>query len=376
MPHREWTHPNTDAMHLVLGVRQRERLQNVPVVGTRAQLPTDHVAELVDGFEEMYRFLMTHRDALLQADGPLATMNGQPMRFIFRPTMVYLRILEQALAPRYLRCGVDVSVELARVCRAFVGAAERPKAWPILAAELQALERLDVPHFTIGTEETSLRVGTGSPVEHYFRRSAYAECASRVIRMNDADLARQSDIIRGCVHARIADVHASDAAATPVEALHQPDERGRRRVAVCTTSALERAAQAIAEDIERRSLRISPDSIDWLGLSYFRRTSRMHVDLLGDSLFDGRCGVALFLAAYSPHHQSFHLPRFGVGGARSRAPASARRPAFGRAIQQGNGHWRCHRHWVRYLFAGHRWPAASRRDADGGRVSRRRATRK
>lgn len=299
MPHRQWTHPNTDAMHLVLGVRQRERLQNVPVVGTRAYLPIDHVTELVDGFEEMYRFLMKHRDALLEANGPIATMNGQPMRFIFRPTMVYLRILEQALAPRYLRCGVDVSVELARVCRAFVGAAERPKAWPILAAELQALERLDVPHFTLGTEETSLSVGTASRIEHYFLRSAYAECASRVIGMNDADLARQSDIIRGCVHARIADVHAGDAAATPVEELNQPDERGRRRVAVSTTPALERAAQAIAEDIERRSLRISPDSIDWLGLSYFRRTSRMHVDLLGDSLFDGRCGVALFLAAYA-----------------------------------------------------------------------------
>lgn len=297
VPHYQWTHPNTDAMHLVLAVRQRDRLQNVPVLGTRAQLVTDHAAELVDGFEEMYRFLMKHRDALLEADGPLAAMHGRPMRFIFRPTMVYLRILEQALAPRYLRCGVDVSVELARMCRAFVGAGERPTAWPILAAELEALERLDVPHFTLGTDETSLSVGTASRVERYFRRSAYSECVSRVHRLNDADLARQSDIIRGCVRARVAAVHAGGVAASPIEAPNRP-ERVRRPLAIATTPALERAAQAIAQDIEKRSLRVSPDSIDWLGLSYFRKTNRMHVDLLGDSLFDGRCGVALFLAAY------------------------------------------------------------------------------
>jgi type 2 lantibiotic biosynthesis protein LanM len=326
MPHQQWVHTNTDAMHLVFGLGERERLQNVPLLGTRAQLPTDHVAELVGGFEEMYRFLMKHRDALLQKDGPLATMNGQPLRFIFRPTMVYLRTLEQALAPRYLRCGVDVSVELARMCQAFVGGAERPKAWPILAAELQALERLDVPHFTHGTDENSLSVGTASRIEQYFRRSAYEECALRVKRMNDADLLLQSDIIRGCVHARIADVHAGGAAAT-VERLNQPDTSGRARIAVSTTPALESAAQAIAEDIERRSLRVSPDSIDWLGLSYFRKTKRMHVDLLGDSLFDGRCGVALFLAAYGSitgHGTSRDLALEALGPVRRRLRADRR----------------------------------------------------
>ena len=296
VPHHQWTHTNTDAMHVVLAARLRDRLHNVPVIDTRAQLPGDHITEVVGGFDEMYRFLMEHRDALLETDGPFAAMHRQQMRFIFRPTMVYLRILEQALAPRYLRSGIDFSVELARVCRAFVGGAERPKAWPIMTAELQAMERLDVPHFTIGTDETSLSVGPASRVEHYLRRSAYDECVARVNRMDGVDLAQQGEIIRGCIHARIAAVHAGGIAAAAGHASHQ---RRPRLVAVAAASALEHAARQIAEEIERRSLRISPDRVDWLGLSYFRKTNRMHVDLLGDSLFDGRCGVALFLAAYA-----------------------------------------------------------------------------
>jgi lantibiotic modifying enzyme len=119
---------------------------------------------------------------------------------------------------------------------------------------------------------------------------------ARVNRRDGGDLAQEGEIIRGCIHARIAAVLAGGIAAAAGHASHQ---RRPRLVAVAAASALEHAARQIAEEIERRSLRISPDRVDWLGLSYFRKTNRMHVDLLGDSLFDGRCGVALFLAAYA-----------------------------------------------------------------------------
>jgi type 2 lantibiotic biosynthesis protein LanM len=216
------------------------------------------------------------------------------MRFIFRPTIVYLRILEQALTPQCLRSGIELSIQFANLCRAFMNSSERPKAWPILAAEFRALEQLDVPYFGLGTDDTALTVGVRSPIDDYFQRSGYDEAVSRIRQLNQADLARQIEIIRGSVYCGVADVHAGGGDSRPGERVNAP-----RRVTVPRPSSLEREAQAIAEEIRRRSIRISPDQIDWVGLSYFRKTDRMHVDLLGDSLFDGRCGIALFLAAYA-----------------------------------------------------------------------------
>jgi class II lanthipeptide synthase len=83
-------------------------------------------------------------------------MKGQSMRFIFRPTIVYIRIPEQSLAAQCLRFGVDVSIQFANLYRAFLDADDKPSAWPILAAEFKALEQLDIPYFGLSTDRQRL----------------------------------------------------------------------------------------------------------------------------------------------------------------------------------------------------------------------------
>ncbi len=297
LPDRRWIHANTDTMRLGWGVKPAKLLANVPVLGTAPQTPADHVNELVDGFEEMYHLILSHREPLLSAEGPIATMKGQAMRFVFRPTIVYLTILEQALTPACLQSGVDLSIQLANLCQAFVVASEKPKSWPILAAELDAAEQLDVPHFTLNTDGTTLTSAGAELVENYFARSGLDECVSRIHRMSDMDKVLQSELIRGTVYCGIAGVHTGGSYSVSSDHATETELYRMGEKTLPNRYSLVQAACSIADEIQRRSIQIKNGNIDWLGPIYSPQTDRMQVNLLGDNLFDGRCGIALFLAA-------------------------------------------------------------------------------
>ena len=57
------------------------------------------------------------------------------------------------------------------------------------------------------------------------------------------------------------------------------------------------AATAIGLEIERHALPDGTESVSWIGLRYLDGADRYQLDVLGDSLYDGCPGVALFLAA-------------------------------------------------------------------------------
>lgn len=87
---------------------------------------------------------------------------------------------------------------------------DRPTAWPILRAELRAVERLDVPHFTGVTSEPVL-LGLDAPLGGDLRTSGCEDMVARIARIarfGDADLVLQREIIRGTLYARAAEPHA------------------------------------------------------------------------------------------------------------------------------------------------------------------------
>jgi lantibiotic modifying enzyme len=69
LPHRQWVGINSDAMHVSWVVKPAERFPNVPTLGRIAQSPIHYLGDLVEGFEEMYRLLMSRRDSW-QPTGP------------------------------------------------------------------------------------------------------------------------------------------------------------------------------------------------------------------------------------------------------------------------------------------------------------------
>jgi type 2 lantibiotic biosynthesis protein LanM len=282
----DWRGVNTDAMVLCYRIANIPPEKNVVRIGEQALEATDFEPEILTGFEEMWRELVQRRDALLAEGSPLTAMRELPMRFLFRATRIYLSVLMNALAPEHLDSGARFSIELDLVCRPFLTTASKPAVWPILGAELAAMGDLDVPYFAGRTDSEALEIGDGTTLPHYLRRSGYADVAERISRLDDADARWQLALIKGSFQARVArNVRVVGGVHDPAPA--QPLE----------TAEMRAEAERLALELDRRSISDLRNEINWLGLAVVAETERVQLQPLGDALYEGRCGVALFLAA-------------------------------------------------------------------------------
>ncbi len=196
----KWENINTDGMVLTHETAKMSSQTNAPSLAGVIPSPNEYVNELVDGFEHKYRFLVAHREALLATDSPLAALSHQRVRCLFRPTQVYASVLQKSLHPKYLRDGVDHSIELEVLCRAFLGTDLKHPWWRILKAELQTLEQLDIPYFAADSDSDALPVVKSEVIVQCFAQPSYTQMIANIQRLNEDDLAEQVAIIRSSLY--------------------------------------------------------------------------------------------------------------------------------------------------------------------------------
>lgn len=311
-----WREPNTDAMCPVWEHAAGVPTQNLPTLpgedngDNQPVLPERFSAELVAGFEAGYRFLLTHRAALTAPDGPLSAFVSGTSRLIFRPTPIYAKLLQNLANPVYQREGIERSLAIEALARAFVTAPEQPFFWPLLALERAALEDGDVPLFTAQTVATAFGVAPGN---------FFADPAALLTDLSEADLAYQRDLLQ----VTLDDVTADAAGPTS-------DLSGQ------TTPGVDDLEPAPASGCPLP--RLTPDELVSEAVRLGRRMVAAVLETSGEDpgesfcpavsptrLYDGDLGVALFLAA---------LERVTASGEhRSRIHALCRRVV--RAIEDG-----------------------------------------
>ena len=281
-----WSAVNTDDMHRRVTPRKLFSLDNVPIFNGLPVDPASFVDELAEGFALAYRALMCHREQLLDPGGPLGSFRDMPTRFVFRPTKVYAAILERSLVPEVMRSGVRWGIELEVLARTFTASTKRPKAWPLFDVELDDLVRFDIPYFTASTTSTCLQL-SGDRTIDILGRTAWSTVRARIAAMTRSDLSFQLEIIRGAYAARSSAVTAPPGVTDVADPEAPPlaDD-------VCLAEA-----SALAAELTRRALRDDRGKLQWLGFAYVPEAERLELDLVPPGLYDGRCGIALFLAA-------------------------------------------------------------------------------
>lgn len=285
-----WKAVNTDEMHLAYEQVKLALQANVPMLHGVALCPNDYLEEIVVGFRQMYHFLSDRRAALLADRNFLTALQAQQVRFIFRATKVYQVLLEKTLTPELLHNGMKHSIELDILSQTFLTSGQKPHAWPILRSELQAMEQLDIPYFATSCSSDALTVGLEQPLEKYFRQPGFNQFLTRLQNLNETDLASQVGIIQGSFYARV--VHP-----VTYETSASNSSSDFSQTAPLTSCELLQKAEAIAQEIEARCLRDTAGNVNWIGFGYVPNAERFQFQPLGYSLYDGSCGVALFLAA-------------------------------------------------------------------------------
>jgi len=286
----KWENINTDNMSLGHESARIVPQANAPSLEGITLLANDYVEELVDGFEQMYQFFVAQREAFLATDGPLTALAHQQIRCVFRPTQVYALALQKSLQPQCLRDGADRSIELDVLSRALLWSDSKHPFWPLLKAELQALEQMDIPYFTAYSDSDALWISSNETIEQCFTQPSYNQVIARLQRLGDLYLAQQIAIIRSSLYSMV----ASEPNQAP---LAQNIELKLDAVSPLTQDVMVQQAVAIAQDLQQRAIRAADGSATWIGLEFFPHAKRFQLQPIGYNLYDGSCGIALFLAA-------------------------------------------------------------------------------
>lgn len=299
---------NTDAMapdYATITLKQ----DNAATLNGIPLSPADYLEDLVAGFEQMYCFLLSHQDALLASDGPLMALADENIRYVFRPTRIYSTILQNSYEPSLLRSGIDRSISLDALSRVFLIPEEKPFFWSILAAEIQAMEQLDIPYFAASSSSDCLPLPTGAVIPKFFKEASFERVVLQVQRLNETDLAQQIEIIRGAFYSRfvrepsplqLGETFRQNISTAAEDTLPFPfGDPSHNAIAPLSSDPLVQQAIAIAQSLQQRAICAVDGSVSWMGLGYRANSQTFQLQGLGYSLYDGSPGVALFFAALS-----------------------------------------------------------------------------
>lgn len=287
MVERGWEFVNTDQM------ARRERTvpggvpANVPRLDGRPIGPRAHLDDLLRGFRRCQTLLVAHRAELEAPAGPLARFRGQRVRVILRDTRMYDAALRVSLHPLHLRDGVDRGIQLERLRMSALAGDARPPYWPAFAAEQRDLEELDFPYFSCLTDGTELYDSRGAPLGTFCHVSPFDAMCRRLAAMDDGENERQTALVRFIYALEESPPATAPSVPAATDAAPEPLDR---------TAALAEARE-IARALASLVLRGEDGSPQWIGHSGEYPAAPGALRPIGDRLFDGRAGVALFLAA-------------------------------------------------------------------------------
>ena len=270
----------------------------------------NYYQEIIDGFQQMYRFLIEYQQELLAPESPLTPFSGQPIRFVFRNTSTYASVLQHTLNPKFLKDGVDRSIQFDILSRAMLFSDTKPSCWPLLQVEKQALEQMDIPLFTVRSDSADLTIAPDITIKNYFTEPSFNSVIARLSQLNEEDLEQQIFFIKASLYSRTTDeVHrvslSDDFSSIFNDVLPLTQEEMLHQVIM------------IATVIDKQAIRSADGSATWLAPQYILEAQRFQLQPMGYGLFDGSFGVASFLAALTQVTPQARFYDLGLGALQS-----------------------------------------------------------
>ena len=299
-PYRQirWENTNTDRMEFSLAPMKLQELSNLPVFEGRKHLPVSYQEEIIEGFTCVYRMFLKFRHEI-----PIQLFDGRELRFIFRATRIYGLILKKLMNPKFMRSGLERSIQMELLCRAFIHSAPPNPFWNICKSELLQMEGVDFPIFRAGSDSADLRDSTGVIVKDYLEGAVYHHVQQTLLDLGEEDLRKQVKFIRASLFFRDVDhgnkeqegKSATDDAAgnlfvtlTGSGAVKVDEEVKQRFLA---------KAMTIAGTLRREAIFSKDGSCAWIAVGIIPGADKYRMQPTSMYLYDGLSGIALFLSA-------------------------------------------------------------------------------
>ncbi|RCJ40612.1 hypothetical protein A6770_37720 [Nostoc minutum NIES-26] len=245
--------------------------------------------EIIDGFKQMYQFLMEYREVLLSNNSPIFALKSQSVRFVCRHTKTYASILRRTLNPKFLRNGSERSIQIDVLSKAMLFLDTKPACWSILQVEQHALEQMDIPLLVVRADSDALTIAPDKIINQCFAQPSFDIVIKRLEHLNYDDLKRQISFIQGSLDSAVDNAHVS---LLPGNCSFAPDE-----VPSLTRDSILQQVVAIARQLQEQAVLSVDNSATWYAPQYILTAQRFQFHMMGYRLYDGSVGVALFLAA-------------------------------------------------------------------------------
>jgi type 2 lantibiotic biosynthesis protein LanM len=285
---REWKFINTDKMHLAPKSKVIPAGANVVILDGKTVATYDYQEDIITGFEEIYKLLIQHRETFLGTKTPLANFKLSKSRFIACPTLTYAITAKKSLSPQYLTNGFDYSLLIDILSLNYATTKNKSATREMLTAEAKSLQQQDIPYFSVACDSDNLEVEQDKSIEHFFKTSSYQQLISRLKNLNQEDLVLQLKMIRLSLYAKTAHRNNRNTATS--------QEDDYTNYEPISSEQLVQEAIKIGDSLVNSVIRHGNDC-NWLSFVLMSEANRYILQPLDDSLFTGRIGVCLFLAA-------------------------------------------------------------------------------
>lgn len=247
---------------------------NRPDPTCKKPIPGDTIRR---GFVETYEALLSHKDRLMAASGPMTRFRTLRRRLIVRDTVRYGGLQADEFHPDLLRDAIDRDWHWDNLWNDAVG---RPVTERFLRSEIAQAQRYDIPHFTALVDGHEAFGSDGSVIDISDMPSGWEAVQERLFGLGEADLDQQCWYLSTSLGLREGRVHA--------RVLHRPN-----------ADHLD-TARAIGDAVLRRLCiheeTASFASVSSIGMRGPDSALAFAIDDADGALYDGRAGVALFLA--------------------------------------------------------------------------------
>ena len=265
-----WNDINSDRMLPTPSRQMSTSTTNLPHFAGRYAKLANHIDDFICGFERYARFLQ-QRSRDPGQGGLLDGFEGLPTRKVIRPTRFYSMLMQRLTDHRSMDDGVVWSAQADFVARLADWDTDVDPLWPMHSAERDALLALSIPHFVGPTDVDRAR--------------------ARIRSFDDREIAWQLEVIRQSTAIMLKSTDPADpATATPLlrtEAATTPDP-----------AMLLAHAGGLAAELSRHAIREGPGAA-WIGLDWLGDAEVSRLVALGPQLYNGVCGIAVFLAAHA-----------------------------------------------------------------------------
>jgi type 2 lantibiotic biosynthesis protein LanM len=313
-----WKNINSDDMRPFKSTETDKTVPNLPHIDGDYAKFGDHIDNFVSGFEDYANFLL-HRSRNTGQRELFDDFAAFPVRKIIRPTRFYYMLLQRLKDHRTMGDGVVWSAQADFIARLGDWDADSDVLWPLQRAERSALVELNVPHFLSPCDGREICDATGISI-HTEAASGMDRARARVIGFDEHDIAWQIEVIRQ--NTTSVSKSMGRAGTDRKQVLHSNISE------VLAPDRFIAEAERIARELASCAIRRSPGSA-WIGADWLGDSEVSQLVPLGPDLYNGVCGIAVFLAAHAAVtgcEAAAELALAGIAGLRRklRAQTSAR----------------------------------------------------